>query len=171
MEEHPNAVTMKGSMLTLLGTQVTVGSKAPSFRCVGKDLGIVTLEATAGKPRILCAVPSLDTGVCSTEMKKFDEEAKALGERVGVYVISMDLPFAQNRWCLAESASNITSLSDHLEASFGTAYGLLIKELRLLARAVIVLDKDNIVRHYELVKEIATEPDYAAAVAAAKACS
>jgi thiol peroxidase len=128
------------------------------------------LSSYAGNIVVIVSVPSLDTPVCDLETRKFNQEASRLGERVAVLAVSMDLPFAQQRWCGAAGVSNVTTLSDHRAANFGMAYGLLIKELRLLARAVIVVDQRGIIRYLELVKEIAEEPNYEAALKAVNQC-
>lgn len=167
MQERVGAVTMKGNPLTLLGEEIKVGDKAPDFTALDNGLAPVELSSFRGKVLIVCSVPSLDTPVCDIEARRFNEEASKLGPDVAVLVVSMDLPFAQKRWCAAAGVSEVQTLSDHRDASFGAAYGVLIKELRLLARAVFVIDKEGVVQHVELVKEIADEPDYEAALAAA----
>ncbi len=168
MQEQQNAVTMKGNPLTLLGEPIKVGQKAPDFTVVGNDLSPVTLSSFAGKVVVLTSVPSLDTGVCDAMTRRFNEEAGKLGDDVKVLTVSMDLPFAQARWCGAAGIENVTTVSDYQTADFGQKYGLLIKELRLLARAVLVIDKSGVVRYVQLVPEIATEPDYDAALKAVK---
>lgn len=166
MSERSNAVTMRGNPLTLIGDELKVGDKAPDFEAIDAGLSPVRLSSYAGKIVVIVSVPSLDTPVCDLETRKFNQEAAQLSERVVVLVVSMDLPFAQKRWCGAAGVSNVTTLSDHREASFGIAYGLLIKELRLLARAVVVVDQRGLIRYLELVKEIANEPDYEAVLKA-----
>ena len=166
MQERAGAVTMRGNPLTLLGDEVGVGEQAPDFTVVGNDLAPVEFAAFRGKVCIISSVPSLDTPVCDVETRRFNEEAAKLGPDVAVLTISMDLPFAQKRWCGAAGVSAVQTLSDHRDASFGAAYGVLIKDLRLLARAVFVVDKESVVQYVELVKEIADEPDYDAALAA-----
>ncbi len=168
MPDRKGAVTFKGSPLTLSGNEVKVGDKAPEFTCVGNDLKPVTLASLKGKTLVLASVPSLDTPVCDRETHRFNEEATSLGEGVRVVTISMDLPFAQARWCGAAGIKNLVTASDHRDASFGNAYGVLIKELRLLARAVFVVDRAGVVRYVQLVKEMTQEPDYAAALEAVK---
>ncbi len=162
---------MRGKPLTLVGNEVKAGEKAPDFELVDNGLGRVKLSAYAGKVVVIVSVPSLDTPVCDLETRRFNQEAGNLGENVAVLAVSMDLPFAQKRWCGAAGVSHVTTLSDHLEASFGLAYGLLIKELRLLARAVIVIDSSGKVSYIELVKEIGDEPNYEAALEAVKKCA
>lgn len=162
-------ITMKGNPITLLGDEVKVGQDAPDFTVVANDLSTVTLQDTSGV-RIFLSVPSLDTGVCDAEVRRFNEEATSLNG-VKVYTISMDLPFAQARWCGAAGVKNVTTLSDHRDASFGRAYGVLIDGLRLLARAVFVVDSNNKVTYVEYVPEVTQHPDYEKALAAARAAS
>ena len=168
MSERAGLVTMKGNPLTLVGDEVRAGQKAPDFTVVGNDLSPVTLGAYRNKTLVLASVPSLDTPVCDLETRRFNEEAGRLGQDVRILTISMDLPFAQKRWCGAAGVKNLLTLSDHRDASFGMAYGVLIKELRLLARAVFVVDRGGVVRYVQWVKELATEPDYKAALDAIK---
>ncbi|MHC4520106.1 MAG: thiol peroxidase [Planctomycetota bacterium] len=168
MEERTGVVTLHGNPLTLVGPEISVGQPAPDVELVANDLSDTKLASFKGKVCIITAVPSLDTPVCDTETRRFNEEAASLGDDVAVLAISTDLPFAQARWCSAAGIKNVLTLSDHREATFGTTYGVLIKELRLLARAVFVVDKEGVVRYTELVKEVADEPDYEAALAAAK---
>ena len=168
MKERKGLVTMKGNALTLVGDEVCPGDAAPDFEVVANDLSPVEFSSFAGKVCIISSVPSLDTSVCDVMTRRFNEEAGRLGEDVVVLTISMDLPFAQKRWCGAAGVENLQTLSDHKEASFGTAYGVLIKELRLLARAVFVVDEGGTVRYLELVKELTEEPDYESALKAAK---
>jgi len=168
MAEKKDIVTMKGQPLTLSGTQPSVGDKAPDCELMGKDLKPVKLSSFENKVRIISSVPSLDTSVCDIMTRKFNEEAVNMGDDVVVLAISMDLPFAQDRWCIAADVKNVYMLSDHRSASFGQAFGVLIKDLRLLARAVFVLDREGIIRHIEIVNELANEPDYEAVLAAVK---
>jgi len=169
MEERTGLVTMKGKPLTLVGKEVKVGQKAPDAELVANDLSAVRLSSLCrGKVSIVTSVPSLDTPVCDLETRRFNEEAGKLGDDVIILTISMDLPFAQKRWCGAAGVKNVQTLSDHREAGFGKAYGVLIKESRLLARAVFVSDKQGVIRYVELVKELGTEPNYEAALNAAK---
>jgi len=167
MKERRGIVTMKGNPLTLVGRAVEVGDKAPDFTAVDTDLKDVSLSQCKGKTCIIASVPSLDTTVCDIETRKFNEEVAKMGGVV-LLTISMDLPFAQKRWCGATGVKTVVTLSDHRDASFGTAYGVLIKELRLLARAVFVIDREGIVRYTQLVRESAEEPDYKAALQAAR---
>lgn len=160
MKERTGLVALKGAPLTLVGREVKPGDAAPDFRAVDNDMKPAGLSECRGKTCVILSVPSLDTPVCEIETKRFNQEAAALGPDVKILVVSMDLPFAQKRWCAAEGVSNLKTLSDHREASFGTAYGVLIQELRLLARAVFVIDRAGVVRYTEIVKEIGMEPDY-----------
>ncbi len=168
MEERKGIVTMKGQPLTLLGSEVKAGVKAPDFEVVANDLTTVKFSSFAGRVCIISSVPSLDTSVCDTMTRRFNEQAGSLGGDVAVLTISMDLPFAQKRWCGAAGVENLQTLSDYRQASFGKAYGVLIKELRLLARAVFVVDKDGVIRHKQLVGELTNEPDYEAVLKAVK---
>lgn len=160
MVERKNMVTMKGNPLTLLGDELKVGDAAPDFVVLGNDLSPVQFSSFRGKVCIVSVVPSLDTPVCDSMTRRFNEEAVGLGPDVEILTISMDLPFAQARWCGAAGVERVKTLSDHKDASFGESYGVLIKELRLLARAVFVVDRDGKIQHAQLVKEIAEEPDY-----------
>jgi len=168
MEERKGLVTMKGKPVTLVGQAVKIGQKAPDFEVTANDLSPVKFSSFAGKVCIIASVPSLDTSVCDMETRKFNEKAAQLGSDVVVLTISMDLPFAQKRWCGAAGIKNVQTLSDYRDASFGNAYGVLIKDLRLLARAVFIVDKKGVVRYLQIVPEIATEPDYDAALKAVK---
>ncbi|HEV8309476.1 MAG TPA: thiol peroxidase [Methylomirabilota bacterium] len=167
-------VTFKGTPLTLAGSEVKPGDPAPDFTAVDTSLQPVRLSDARGKVVVLSAVPSLDTPVCDTETRRFNEEAAKLGENVLVWTISMDLPFAQKRWCGAAGITRVKTLSDFRERSFGQQYGTLIKEGALAgleARAVFVVGKDGRVKHVEYVKEVTTEPNYEAALAAARAAA
>ncbi len=168
MEDTKATVTFEGNPLTLTGDQPKVGEPAPDFEALGNDLSAVKLSDLLGKICVICSVPSLDTPVCDTEVRKFNEQAASLGDDVAVLVISMDLPFAQQRWCGAAGVENVQTLSDHNQANFGNTYGLLIKELRLLARAVFVVDKEGIIRYIEVIEELTNEPDYEAALKAVR---
>jgi thiol peroxidase len=169
VEERTGLTAFKGNGLTLVGTPVEVGKPAPDFRIASTLADYVSLSDCAGKVRILNVVPSLDTPVCDTQTRKFNEIAGELGDKVVVFTISMDLPPAQARWCGAADAKNIVTLSDYRNHSFGLAYGLHIKELDILARSVLVVDGDGIVRYQEIVPEVTTEPNYDAALDAVKA--
>jgi thiol peroxidase len=166
MTERPGIITMKGKPLTLVGQEVKVGDPAPDFTVVANDLSEFRFSSLQGQVCVLCSVPSLDTPTCDIETRTFNEEAAKLGGAVKLLTISMDLPFAQKRWCGAAGVEILKTYSDHREAAFGLAYGVLIKELRLLARAVFVVDKDGKLQHVQLVKEIANEPDYEAVLQA-----
>ena len=161
-------ITLHGKPVTLVGKQLKVGTLVPDFAVLDTDLKPVTRAAFDGKISIICSVPSLDTPVCDVEMRRFNQEAVKLGPRVHIAVISMDLPFAQKRWCGAAGVANVQALSDHRDASFGQAFGVLVKEVRLLARAVFVIDSASTLRYVEVVPEITHEPDYAAALQALK---
>ena len=160
MGERIGMVTMKGNPITLVGEEVNVGQKAPDFVAIDHNLAPVKFSSYRGKICILASVPSLDTPVCATETRKFNEEASRLSPDIVILTISMDLPFAQKRWCGAEGITRVQTLSDHRDASFGMSYGVLIKELRLLARAVFLVDQKGVLQHVQLVKEIASEPNY-----------
>jgi thiol peroxidase len=168
MQERDGLVTMKGNPITLIGSELQVGDKAPDFVAIDNDLNPVSFDSFRGKVCILSSVPSLDTPVCDMETRRFNDEAGRLGDDVEILTISMDLPFAQKRWCGAAGVDRVQTLSDHRDAAFGQAYGVLIKGLRLLARAVFVVDKEGTIRYMELVKEIASEPDYDAVMTALK---
>ncbi|HCQ04848.1 MAG TPA: thiol peroxidase [Candidatus Latescibacteria bacterium] len=166
--ERPGGATLHGNEFTLIGDELKVGDKAPDFSVLSSDLSAVTLDSYKGRVKVICAVPSLDTPTCDTEIRRFNQEAVGLDDNIAVLTISVDLPFAQGRWCGDAGVENVTALSDHRDTSFGEAYGALIKELRLLTRAVFVVDADNIIRHVEYVMEISGEPDYDTALNAAR---
>ncbi|MCJ7783120.1 MAG: thiol peroxidase [Desulfobacterales bacterium] len=168
MKERHGLITMKGNPLTLMGNEVKVGEKAPDFMVLDNDLTPVQFSSYRGKICILSSVPSLDTPVCDTETRKFNEEATRLGTDILILTISMDLPFAQKRWCAAAGVDKVKTLSDHRDASFGASFGVLIKELRLLARAVFLVDRQGTLQYIQLVKEVTNEPDYAAVLNALK---
>ena len=159
-KERPGQVSFKGNPLTLLGKEVKVGDKASPFKVVDNAMQPVTLESYQGKIKVITAVPSLDTPVCNMETRRFNQEAEKLPENVVILTISMDLPFAQARWCAAAGVEKVKIFSDYQDHSFGLAYGVLVKELKLLARAVFIVDDQDIIRYVELVPEIAQEPDY-----------
>lgn len=160
MDERAGVVTFMGNPLTLVGPEIRVGDRAPDFETIGNDMEPVNFHSFRGKICIISSVPSLDTPVCDTETRKFNEEAARLGENTVILTISMDLPFAQKRWCGAAGVTRVRTLSDHRDGAFGLAYGVLIKELRLLARVIFVVDGDGIIRYVQLVNEITNEPDY-----------
>jgi thiol peroxidase len=162
MNERSGIITMRGNPLTLVGNQVKVGDAAPDFTVIDNNLAPVKFLSYRSKTNIICSVPSLDTPVCDLETRKFNEEASRLGPSISILTISMDLPFAQKRWCGTAGVERLQTLSDYRDASFGTAYGVLIKELRLLARAVFLVDPKGIIRYTQLVKEVTNEPDYQA---------
>jgi len=159
---------MKGNSLTLIGKEVKVGEKAPDFTVLDHDLSSVPFSSYRGKICVLSSVPSLDTPVCDLETRRFNEEANRLGPDILILTISMDLPFAQKRWCAAAGVNKVQTLSDHREASFGTSYGVLIKELRLLARAVFLVDRQGTIQYIQLVKELSKEPNYEVLLSALK---
>jgi thiol peroxidase len=161
---------MRGKPLKLLGPELKAGEKAPDFAAVTDSLQDVNLEKTGHAVRIFSVIPSLDTPVCDAQTKRFNEEAAKL-DGIEIYTISMDLPFAQKRWCGAFGVDKVKMLSDHRTGSFGEHYGTMIKELRIESRAIFVLDKDGTIKHVEYVKEVADHPNYEAALAAAKALS
>jgi len=159
--------TMRGKPLALAGPELKAGDKAPDFDTVSESMQPVNLATTGKGVRIFSVIPSLDTPVCDAQTKKFNEEAANL-PNVEIYSISMDLPFAQKRWCGAMGVDKLKMLSDHRSGSFGESYGTLIKDLRIESRAIFVVDKDNTIKHVEYVKEVADHPNYDAALNAAK---
>jgi thiol peroxidase len=166
--ERPGAVTFKGQPLTLVGPELKPGDKAPDFTIIDQSLQPASLKDYAGKVILLSVVPSLDTGICSAQTKRFNEEAAQLPEDVVILTVSMDLPFAQARFCGAENIDRVKVLSDHRDASFAQAYGTLVKELRLESRAIFVIDRDGTIRYVEYAPEIASHPNYDAALQAVK---
>jgi thiol peroxidase len=169
MSERTGIITFKGNQFTLLGPALKVGDRAPDFTVVDNGLSPVTLASYSGKIKVISAVPSLDTPVCDTETRRFNQDAATLPDSVVVLTISLDLPFAQKRWCGAAGIDRVITLSDYQERSFAAAYGVLIKELKLLTRSIFVIDTDNIIRYIQIVPEVTSEPDYAAVLAAVKA--
>src|ERR1700747_3643920 len=165
--ERPGATTMRGNPLTLIGPELKPGDQAPDFQLVDNGLKDVTLTDTGHNVRIISVVPSLDTPVCDAQTKRFNEEAAKL-PGVSILTVSMDLPFAQKRWCGAFGVDKVKMLSDHRDGSFGSNYGTLIKGLRIESRAIFVIDPQNQIRHAEYVKEVADHPDYEAALSAAR---
>jgi len=168
MTEAKNTIKINGNPIALVGSRPGVGELAPDFEVLANDLSPFKLSKLQGKVLVICSVSSLDTSVCDTEVRKFNEKATSLGDDVAVLVISMDLPFTQQRWCGSAGVKNVQTLSDHNKAEFGGAYGVLIKDLRLLARAVFIVDKEGVIRYIEVVEELTNEPDYEAALKAAK---
>ncbi len=161
-------VTMNGNPLLLAGREVQVGDLAPDFTALDDDLNESKLSDLKGMVRVLVSVPSLDLQVCDLQTRRLEEEAAAFGDAVRVLVISMDLPFAQKRWCKASGVEWVQTLSDHRDGSFGRAYGMLLPDLRLLARAVFVVDTNDVVRYVQIVPEIVQVPDYDAVILAVK---
>jgi thioredoxin-dependent peroxiredoxin len=170
MQKRANAVTFKGNPLSLVGPLLKPGDKAPDFQCVTAALSLVGIKDTPGKARLFSVVPSLDTPVCSQQTKRFEESLAALKDRAACYTVSLDMPFAQKRFCTAENVTNMQTLSDVHNHSFGQNWGVLIEGLALplLARAVFVVDKAGKIVHAEYVPEITTEPNYDATLAAVK---
>ena len=158
---------MRGNPLTLIGPELKVGDKAPEFSAVDTGLQPVTLASTGAAVRIFSVVPSLDTPVCDMQTKRFNEEAAKLPS-VEILTVSMDLPFAMKRWCGAMGVDKVKMVSDHRSGSFGESYGTMIKDLRIESRAIFVVDKDNVLRYAEYVKEVADHPNYDAALSVAK---
>lgn len=161
-------ITFKNNPVTLIGNEVKVGDTAPDFTVLANDLSEVTLKDSQGKIRLFSVVPSLDTGVCDAQTRKFNEVAAELSGDVVVYTVSMDLPFAQKRWCGAAGIDQVVTVSDHRTGSFGEVYGVLIEELRLLARSIFVVDQNDKVTYVEYVPEATTHPNYDAAIEAVK---
>ena len=168
MTENNEKVTFKGNPITLVGTEIKSGDKAPDFTALSATLQPVKLSDYDGKVRVIAVYPSIDTGVCAMQNRRFNAEADQLSGVV-LLSVSCDLPFAQSRFCGAEGLGNLVTLSDHKELDFGLKYGFLIKELRLLSRGTVVVDKEGIVRYIEYVPEVTSEPDYDAALKAIKA--
>jgi thioredoxin-dependent peroxiredoxin len=168
MKEVNRTVTLKENTFTLIGNDINPGDHAPNFTAIANDLKPVSLEQFKGKTVVILSVPSLDTPVCDMEVRSFNKEAASLDKNVQILTLSMDLPFAQGRWCGAAGVTAVQTLSDHKDASFGKAYGMLINELRLLARCVFIIDKSGVVQYKQLVREISSEPDYADAMNAIK---
>lgn len=167
-QERTDLITFKGNPMTLVGNPLAVGDQAPEFRVVDNGLQPVSLADSAGKIRLITVVPSLDTPVCDSMTRTFNQDAANLPDNVVVYTISLDLPFAQKRWCGNAGIDRVQTLSDYQERSFAENYGLLIKELKLLARAVLVIDASDRISYLQIVPEVTGEPDYAAALEAVK---
>jgi len=167
MENNNVKITFAGNAMPLSGKEIKVGDKAPNFTAVGNDLQPVNFSDYNGKVRIISVFPSLDTGVCALQNKRFNKEA-AENKNVEIISVSADLPFAQKRFCGAEGINAATTVSDHKDMDFGAKYGFVMEPLRLLARGVIVVDKDDTVKHVEYVSEVTTEPNYEAALKVAK---
>ncbi len=168
MAGSQHSVTFKGNPLTLVGREVKPGDHVPDFTVTANDMSDLTMNQMKDKVVIISSVPSLDTPVCSIETKRFNDEAGKLGANAVVLTVSLDLPFAQKRWCGAEGATNVVTASDYKHRTFGEAFGVYIKELGLLSRAVFVVDKTGKVTYVQYVPEVSSEPDYAPIVEAAK---
>jgi len=166
--ERTGATTLMGNPMTLVGPELKIGEKAPDFTALDNGLKPVKLSDTGHKTRIFSVVPSLDTPVCDTETRRFNQEAAGLPGQVALLTISVDLPFAQKRWCGAAGIDKVITLSDYRDRSFGLAYGVLIDELKLLSRSIFVLDANNVIRYIQHVPEVTQEPDYAAVLGAAR---
>ena len=158
----------KGNPFILMGESVSPGQKAPEFKALANDLTEKSLSDFKGKIKLIASVPSIDTPVCDLQIKRFNEEATGMSKDIIVLFVSMDLPFAQKRFCQSFDIKKVKTLSDHKDASFAMAYGVLIEQLRLLSRAIFIIDKDDTVRYVEYVKDIVLQPDYAAAIAELK---
>uniref|UniRef100_A0A7C4CD08 Thiol peroxidase n=1 Tax=candidate division WOR-3 bacterium TaxID=2052148 RepID=A0A7C4CD08_UNCW3 len=169
MQRTGASVTIGGTTVKLEGSFPKVGEAAPEFSVVGNDLAEVKLSQFRGRPVVIASVPSLDTAVCDIEARRFNAEAVGLGRDLAVMVVSMDLPFAQKRWCGQAGVDRVVTVSDHRTAGFGQTYGVLIKEMRLLARAVFVVDREGVLRYSQLVPDVGSEPDYAAVLEAVRA--
>jgi thiol peroxidase len=166
MEERSAAVTIHGNPLTLVGKELSIGDPAPDAELLDNSSNPVKLSSFQGKVCVILSVPSLDTPVCDMETRRFNEAAGKLGSDVVILTVSMDLPFAQKRWCGAAGIERVITLSDHRDASFGKAFGVLIKELRLLARSIFILNRSGVIQYIQNVKELSQEPDYDAVVKA-----
>ena len=168
MEKRTGVVTFAGNPIALLGKEVKVGDKAPAFTLLDNGLGEKTLADYAGKVKVISVVPSLDTGVCDAQTRWFNQNVSKLGENVVVLTVSVDLPFAQKRWCGAAGIDQVETLSDHRDLSFGENYGFILEGLRLLSRGIVVIDKDDVVRYVEYVPEVTSAVNFDAAEAATK---
>ncbi len=171
MNKSNKNINFKGKPLTILGNEVKEGQTAPAFTLVGKDMGDLTLDNFKGKVVVLSVVPSLDTPTCSIQTKRFNKESANLSKDAVILTVSMDLPFAQSRWCGAEEVENVVTASDYKYRTFGEAYGTYIKEMGLLTRSVFVVGKDSKIKHVEYVTSISDEPDYAAVLQKVKEIS
>ena len=169
MEKRTGVVTFAGNPIALLGKEVKVGDKAPTFTLLDNGLGEKTLADYAGKVKVISVVPSLDTGVCDAQTRWFNQNVSKLGENVVVLTVSVDLPFAQKRWCGAACIDQVETLSDHRDLSFGENYGFILEGLRLLSRGIVVIDKDDVIRYVEYVPEVTSAVNFDAAEAATKA--
>jgi thiol peroxidase len=169
MTERPNGITFKGSPMTLVGPEIKVGDTAPDFTVVGTDMSDISKDDYKGKVLVLSVAPSVDTPVCANQTRTFNEKATQLSDDVAILSVSLDLPFALKRFCAAEGIDNVAAASDYKHRQFGEAYGVYIKELGLLGRAVFVIDQDGKVAHAQYCPEVAEEPDYDAALESVKA--
>lgn len=168
-QEIKRTVTMKGRPMILQGEEIKIGSPAPDFKVIANDMLPMKFKRTySGKTVLLSSVPSLDTPVCDLETRKFNSEAEKLSPEMEIVTISMDLPFAQSRWCGAAGVKRVKTYSDYMKAEFGKAYGVLIKDLRLLARAIFIVDKNSVIRYVQIVPEVTQEPNYEEALKALK---
>lgn len=167
-QERTGIATFKGNPITLVGPELKVGDAAPDFVVSKNLLEETSLQDYAGKIKLISVVPSLDTGVCDAQTRRFNSEAAELGDNVVILTISMDLPFAQARWCGAAGIDRVITLSDHKAAAFGEAYGVLIKEFRLDMRSIFVIDQNNTLAYVEYLGEMTDHPDYESAIAAVK---
>jgi len=168
MEERKGVVTIGGKPVTLLGREIKVGDKAPDFTIITKDSEPFDFKSTSGKIRLISVFLSLDTGICDTQARRFNEETASFGDKVEILNISVDLPYTQKRWCGAAGIDKIKLLTDHRDVQFGEAYGVLVKGLRVLARAIFVIDQDDVVKYVEYLPEIGSHPDYDKAIQAVK---
>jgi len=160
MIERHGIISMKSNPLTLIGPELKVGDAAPDFEVLDNNLSPVNFSGFKGKVSLIASVPSLDTPVCDLETRRFNSEAGKMSSDIRILTISMDLPFAQKRWCGAAGIDKVITLSDHKDASFGKAFGVLIKELRLLARAIFIVDREGVIRYIEIVRDLSAEPNY-----------
>lgn len=158
--ETKAAITMKGSPLTLMGETLNLGEKAPAFKVLNNNLEEVSLDKFKNKVKLIATVPSLDTPICDLEIKRFNDEATELSKDLVIIFISMDLPFAQKRFCQDNNINGVKTFSDHRDADFGIKYGVLIKELRLLSRVIFIIDKEDTLRYVQYVQELSSHPDY-----------
>ncbi len=160
MEERHGAATFQSNPLTLMGQELKPGVMAPDFEAIDMNMAPVRLKAFSGRVRVILSVPSLDTEICHTECTRFNELSKKVPADTSILTVSMDLPFALERWCLSTHSHELKLLSDHRKGEFGMAYGVLIKELRLLSRAVFLVDQEGILTHTHYIKEMSEQPDY-----------
>ena len=168
MKERKGIITVKGNPVTLVGEEIKVGQKALSFKIIDQNMKEVSSDIYKNKIKVIAAVPSLDTPVCDTEIKRFNDEAAEVSNDVVIIFVSMDLPFAQKRFCQENNINKVKTFSDHRTADFAVKYGVLIKEMRLLARAIFIVDRNQTVQYVEYVKELSSPPNYEAALSALK---